>query len=102
MKIKVNDKVRVLSGKNRGKEGKVIQVFPVAEKVVVEGVNIMKKHLRTQKQGQKGQIIELAAPLAVSKLMLLCPKCGRASRVGYKIEAGSKKRICRTCKEFID
>ena len=102
MKIKVNDKVRVLSGKNRGKEGKVIQVFPVAGKVVIEGVNIMKKHLRTQKQGQKGQVIELAAPLFVSKVTLICPKCGKTSRVGYKIEAGNKKRICHACKEFIE
>lgn len=102
MKIKVNDKVRVLSGKNRGKEGKVIQVFPVAGKVVIEGVNIMKKHLRTRKAGEKGQVIELAAPLFASKVTLICPKCGKTSRVGYKIEAGNKKRICRACKEFIE
>lgn len=102
MKIKVNDKVRVSSGKNRSKEGKVIQVFPEGGKIVVEGVNVMKKHLRTRKQGEKGQVIELAAPLFASKVMLICPKCGKSARVGYKLEAGNKKRICRACKELID
>ena len=102
MKIKVNDKIRVLAGKNKGKEGKVIQVFATIGKVVVEGVNIMKKHMRPSKAGQKGQIIELAAPLAVAKVMLLCPKCNRPTRVGQKIEADVKKRVCRACKEFID
>lgn len=102
MKIKVNDKVRVLAGKNKGKEGKIIQVFSAENKVVIEGVNIMKKHLKASKAGQKGQIIELAAPLAVAKVMLLCPKCNRPVRVGYKLEAGSKKRVCRLCHEFID
>ncbi|OGH93676.1 MAG: 50S ribosomal protein L24 [Candidatus Magasanikbacteria bacterium RIFOXYD2_FULL_41_14] len=102
MKIKVNDKVRVLTGKNKGKEGKVIQVFSTEGKVVVEGVNIMKKHLKTRKEGQKGQVIELAAPLATAKVMLICPKCNRPMRVAYKIEAGNKKRVCRLCKEFIE
>ncbi|OGH84322.1 MAG: 50S ribosomal protein L24 [Candidatus Magasanikbacteria bacterium RIFOXYA2_FULL_44_8] len=102
MKIKTNDRVKILSGKDKGKEGKVIQVFPVREKLVVEGVNIMKKHLRTRKQGDKGQMIELAAPLAASKAQLLCPKCNRPARVGYKIEAGVKKRVCQKCKEVID
>lgn len=102
MKIKINDKVRVLSGKNKGKEGKVIQVFPKAGKVVVEGVNLIKKNLKPRRQGEKGQIIELAGPLTAGKISLLCPKCGRSVRVGYKLEAGTKKRICRKCKEFID
>ena len=102
MKIKVNDKVKILRGKDRGKEGKVIQVFPEAEKLVVEGVNIMKKHMRPRRQGEKGQTIELSAPLHLSKVSLLCPKCGRSGRVGSKLEAGAKKRICRKCKELID
>lgn len=102
MKIKTNDKVRVLKGKDRNKEGKVIQVFPVAEKVVVEGLNIMKKHLRTKKQGEKGQVIELSAPLRVANVMLICPKCAKATRVSYKKDGTDKKRACAKCKEFID
>ena len=62
----------------------------------------MKKNLRPRKQGEKGQIIELAAPLKVSNVMLICPKCGKAVRVGYKKDGQSKKRICRKCQEFID
>jgi len=102
MKIKTNDQVKILSGKSKGKEGKVIQVFLAKGKIVVEGLNIMKKHLRARKQGEKGQLIELAAPMFVSKAALICPKCNRTTRVGYKLEAGKKKRVCRKCKEIID
>ncbi len=102
MKIKTNDKVKVLNGKDKGKVGKVIQVFADQEKVVVEGVNIMKKHLRSGKQAERGQIIELAGPIHQSKVALVCPKCEAAVRVGYKLEANEKKRICRACQQFID
>ena len=101
MKIKTNDRVKIVAGKDRGKEGKVIQVFPKEGKVVVEGLNIMKKHLRPRKQGEKGQVIELAAPFNASNVMLLCEKCGKPTRVGYKIEEKGKNRICRKCKEVI-
>ena len=102
MNIKVNDKVKILSGKDRGKTGKVIQVFPENSRVVVEGVNLTKKNMRPRKMGEKGQIIELAGPLSLSKVMILCPKCGRAVRMAKKIEAGKNKRVCRACKEIID
>ena len=102
MKIKTNDKVKVNSGKYAGKTGKVIQVFPKDEKVVVEGVNIMKKGLRSGKQGEKGQVVELAAPMHVSKVSLVCPRCNLETRVGYKMEGTDKKRVCRKCKEVID
>jgi large subunit ribosomal protein L24 len=102
MKIKTNDKVKILKGKDRNKEGKVIQVFPKANKLVVEGLNIMKKHLRTRKQGEKGQVIELSAPLQAANVMLVCPKCGKVCRVGYKKDGADKKRVCSQCKEFID
>lgn len=102
MKIKTNDKVKIIKGKDRGKEGKVIQVFITENKVVVEGLNLMKKHLRTRKQGEKGQIIELAAPIRSANVMLVCPKCAKTTRVGYKLDGVAKKRLCRKCKEFID
>lgn len=101
MKIKSNDKVKVIAGKDRGKEGKVIQVFPKNDKVVVEGLNIMKKHLRPKKQGEKGQVIELAAPMSISNVMLVCEKCGSPTRIGFKVDEKSKKRICKKCKEEI-
>ncbi len=102
MKIKVNDKVKAITGKDKGKEGKVIQVFSEAGRVVVEGLHIMKKHLRPRKRGEKGQMIELSAPMDVSNVMLVCPKCAKVARVGYKIDGGTKKRVCRQCQEFID
>lgn len=102
MKIKTNDSVKIKSGKDRGKEGKVIQVFPSADRLVVEGVNVMKKHMRPRKRGDKGQIIELFAPLAVGAVMLICPKCGKPTRVGYRLEAGAKKRVCKKCREIIE
>ena len=102
MKIKINDKVKISSGKDAGKTGKVIQAFPKEEKIVVEGVNIMKKSLKSKKQGEKGQVIELAGPLHVSKVALICPKCSLETKVGYKIDGESKKRVCRKCKEIIE
>lgn len=102
MKLKANDKVVVLSGKDKGKEGKIIQVFPKEGKVVVEGLNIIKKHLRAKSKTEKGQVLELAAPFAVGKAMLLCTKCGKPTRVAYKADGEVKKRACRQCNQFID
>lgn len=102
MKIKTNDQVKIIAGKDKGKTGKVLQVFPKRERVVVEGANLMKKHLRTQRQGEKGQIIELAGPIHASNVVLICPKCSHETRVGYKTEADIKKRQCKKCHEVIE
>ncbi len=102
MKIKLNDNVKVISGKEKGKSGKVIQVFPTSGKVVVEGLHKIKKHLRSGKQGEKGQVIELSSPMATAKVMLVCTKCAKTTRVGYKMDGDKKKRVCRSCGEFID
>lgn len=104
MKIKTGDKVRVIVGKDNGKEGKVLQVFPKLERVVVEGINLMTKHLR--KQGQRaGQKIEFPSPIHVSNVKLISPKSGKIGRVGYKsIEQDGKKkkiRVIRT-KQYIE
>lgn len=95
--IKTGDTVHILSGKDKGKTGKVIQVFPRERKVVVEGVNIIKKHLRTRREGEKGQILELSAPLAVSKVALVCSHCERGVRTGYTVEGKIKTRVCKKC-----
>ncbi|HYE60110.1 MAG TPA: 50S ribosomal protein L24 [Candidatus Kapabacteria bacterium] len=106
MKIKTNDNVKVLSGKNRGKTGKVIQVLTKKETgeryVVVEGVNMRKKHLKPGRKGDKGQTIELAAPIHASNVMLIDPKSNKPTRVGYKMEGTEKKRIAKRSGEFID
>ena len=101
MKIKKDDIVLVISGKDRGRKGKVFRVFPKQNKVMVEGINIAKKHIRPKKSGQKGQIIELPAALSVSNVKFLCSKCNKAVKVGYKIIDKKKKRICKKCKKEI-
>src|SRR3989338_50291 len=106
MKIKTGDNVKILSGKDRGKTGKVIQVLANKRNgrgsVVVEGANLLKKHLRPRDRGQKGQIIELPAPIDHSNVLLLDPKTGTTTRIGYKKEGSDKKRIAKKSGEFID
>ena len=97
MKIKKNDQVLIISGKDRGKKGKVLDVFPKEEKVVVEGGNIRKKHVKPKRSGEKGQVVETPAPIAVSNVKLICPKCGKLTRVGYKLVEDKKYRICKKC-----
>ena len=97
MNIKKDDKVVVLSGKDKGKQGKILIADPKAGKVVVEGVNVATKHQKPQKQGQEGGIIKVETPIYASKVQLVCPKCGKATRVGHKIENGKKSRVCKKC-----
>ncbi|MBU0646345.1 50S ribosomal protein L24 [Patescibacteria group bacterium] len=97
MKIKTGDKVRVIAGKDKGKEGNVLQVFPKLERVVVEKVNLNKRHLRSQGRGQKGQIVEFPAPIHISNLKLISVKSGQTGRVGYKtITRDNQKTKIRT------
>ena len=97
MKIKKGDNVMVISGKDRGKSGKVLGVFPSGNAVRVEGLNLRKKHSRSKKQGQKGQIIQVPMPFNVSNVMLVCSVCNKPRRVGYKIFENKKTRICKKC-----
>ncbi|WGS65359.1 50S ribosomal protein L24 [Marinitoga aeolica] len=103
MKVKKGDLVRVISGKDKGKEGKVLRVIPKLNKVIVENVNIVKKHQRPTQQLREGGIIEQPSPIHASKVMVVCPSCGKPTRVGYRfLEEGRKVRICRKCNEIID
>ena len=97
MNIKKDDKVIVLSGKDKGKQGEVLVAEPKAGKVIVKGVNVATKHQKPQKQGQEGGIIKVETPIYASKVMLVCPKCGKATRVGHKIADGKKVRVCKKC-----
>ena len=101
MKIKKGDNVKMLSGKDRGKTGKILHVFPKEKRVVVEGLNKIKKHMRAKKQGQKGQIIEKERAVDSSNIQLICTKCGKPTRVGYKIEGNKKERMCKKCEGII-
>jgi len=97
MKIKKGDMVLVISGKDRGKKGKVLQVFPKENRVMVEGVNLRKKHRKPKKSGEKGQIITLPGSVSVSNVKLVCSKCGKPTRGGYKIVEKKKFRVCKKC-----
>lgn len=102
MKIKKDDKVKILAGKDRGKTGKVLQVLTEEKKIAVEGINILIKHMRPRRQGEKGQKIEFPAPFNISRAALICPKCDKTTRVNYKIGENKKKfRVCKKCKETI-
>jgi large subunit ribosomal protein L24 len=107
MHIKKNDKVKILIGKDRGKTGKVLQVLPKEGKVSIEGLNLLIKHLRPQKQGEKGQRIEFPAFINASNVMLICSKCGKTTRLVHKIiktegQKDKKVRACKKCQEIIE
>lgn len=98
MKILTGDKVRVLIGKDKGRDGEVIKTFPKANRIVVKGLNLFKKHIKPS-QGQKGGIVEKERPLLASKVIVLCPGCQKPIRIAYTIDKGGHKlRICRKCK----
>ena len=101
MKIKSGDKVMMLSGKDKGKTGKVLQVMSKEKRAVVEGLNLMIKHQKAKKGGEKGQRIQFPSAISLAKLALVCPKCGKATRVSYQIIEDKKNRICVKCKETV-
>jgi len=101
MRIKKGDTVKIISGKDRGKQGKVLKVFSKSEKILVEGIFLRKKHQRPKKQGQKGEVVTLPTPFHVSNAMLFCKNCGKGSRAGYKFSGDIKIRICKRCKNEI-
>lgn len=103
MKIRKGDNVKVLAGKDKGKSGKVLQVFPKLNRVSVAGINISYKHLRSQRRGQAGQKIEFPSPLALDNVALVCPHCGVPTRVAMSPESkdSKKTRMCRKCKASI-
>jgi large subunit ribosomal protein L24 len=103
MKIRKNDTVLVIAGKDRGKKGKVRKSLPTKGKVTVEGVNMSKRHSKARGAARQAGIIELESPLDVSNVMLICNKCDKPTRVGFRfLEDGKKARICRSCHEIMD
>jgi large subunit ribosomal protein L24 len=101
MKIIKNDTVLVLSGKYKNKTGKVEKAIPKDKTIIVTGVNIIKKNSKPTKKNPKGGIIEITKPIDISNVMLVCPKCNKKTRVGYKISKNKKVRICKKCKENV-
>lgn len=110
MKIKKGDKIKILAGKDKGKTGKVLQVFQSENRASIEGLNLLIKHMRPRKNGEKGQRIEFPAPINLSNAVLVCPKCGKPARVAYKyleiekngVKQKKKIRICKKCLQAVD
>ncbi len=103
MKIRKNDTVMVIAGKDKGKTGKVRFAYPKKERIMVEGINFIKRHVRARGRVRQAGIIQLEAPIPVSNVMLLCSRCNRPTRVGFHfLEDGRKVRVCNRCSEVID
>ena len=97
--VKTGDTVIILSGKDKGKKGKVLEVSPTEKKVIVEGCNMVTKHVKPRRMGESGGIVKAEAPLYACKVMLVCPKCGEPTRLAHKVLAdGTKERVCKNAK----
>ena len=102
MNVKKGDTIVVLSGKDKGKQGKILKSDPKGGKVIVEGVNVAMKHRKPRKLGEEGGIVKMETPIYACKVMLVCPKCGKPTRPAFRIlDDGSKARVCRKCGETI-
>jgi large subunit ribosomal protein L24 len=101
MKLHKNDKVVVLAGRDKGKEGAVLKVIPADSRVIVEGVNIAKRHTKPGGKNPRGGIIEITKPILAGKVALVCPHCKKPTRVGYEIKEDTKTRICRKCGQAV-
>ena len=102
MYIKKGDKVKILAGVDKGKSGKVISISPDRNRILVEGIQMVKKHQRPKKQGEKGEIISIPRSLHASNALLVCSNCGKASRIGKKLEGDKMVRYCKKCKVTLE
>lgn len=101
MKLKKGDKVAVIAGKDKGKDGVIEKVYKNTSKVMIMNINMYKKHIKKNKDMPKGGIVDLPRPLDIAKVMIICPKCGKKARLGYKVENNKKNRVCKKCGEKI-
>jgi len=99
MKIKKDDQILIIAGKDKGRKGKVLESFPKEGKLIVEGMNMRKKHIKPKKSGEKGQVVNLPTAINISNIKLICKNCGKAVRIEYKIEGKKKYRICKKCRK---
>ena len=101
MNIKKGDNVKMLSGKDRGKTGAVVKVSPTTGRIMIEGLNIFKKHARPKKQGESGQMVEVSRSVNASNVMVICPSCKAPTRVGHRVEGNRNVRFCKKCKSIL-
>jgi large subunit ribosomal protein L24 len=98
LKVKKNDKIKMLQGKDRGKTGKVLRIDPSNERLYVEGINIIKRHTRKKSQNQPGGIISKEGPVNISNVVVVCPNCNKSTRIGFELkDSGDKVRVCKKC-----
>jgi large subunit ribosomal protein L24 len=102
MKIRKNDTVLVIAGKDKGKKGKVRFSYPKNERLIIEGVNFVKRHMKARGPARQAGIIEREASIHISNVMMICNKCNRPARLGFRFLEGKKVRVCRACQEVID
>lgn len=101
MKIKKGDNIKIISGNDRGKTGVVRAVFPDEGRIMAEGINMKKKHVRAKKQGQKGELVSVPLPFPASRAMVVCTSCGKPTRITSRVEGGKKQRACRSCGKIL-
>ena len=101
MKIKKGDKIKVIAGKDNGRESVVERVYANSEKLMITGVNIYKKHIKKNEKMPQGGTVEVPRPMDASKVMLICPKCKKTTRIGFELVKGKKYRVCKKCKSRI-
>ena len=101
MKIRKGDTVQILSGNDKGKTGEVLETIPKTSRIIVKGINIRKKHIKPKKQGEEGGIVPVECSIHSSKANVVCPKCGKATRIAMNVEDGKKVRVCKKCGAII-
>lgn len=101
MKLKKGDNIVVTAGKDKGRKGKIQKVFPGVQKVLITGINLYKRHTKQRSEKQKGGIVEISRPLPVANVAFICPKCGKPTRIGYKVDKSGKIRFCKKCGALI-
>jgi large subunit ribosomal protein L24 len=97
IRIHKGDTIKIITGKDKGKTGKILKVLPKKNKILIEGLNLYKKHIRPRRQGEKGEVVLVPRPIDASNIILVCSSCNKVVRVGYRFEAEKKVRICRKC-----
>ncbi len=101
MKLKKGDKIKVMIGKDKGRDGVIERVYTASNKLFVPGLNLYKKHVKKNEKMPQGGVVDVPRLIDASKVMLVCPKCGKPSRIGYETKAGKKSRVCKTCEKII-
>lgn len=101
MKIRKGDKVKIISGKDKGRDGKVERTYSKSHKILIPGINLYRKHIKKSEQTPQGGVVEIPRPMDVAKVMLICPRCSKPTRIGFKTEGKNKLRVCKKCQSRV-